>query len=63
MWRRVRGHVEFLWKCQDVDSTSMELDLWVFGTEEMFGPGVSLEEEGERGMRGDIKVGWTSLSR
>lgn len=32
-----------------MDSTSGEWNLWVFSTEEMFGLGVTLEKDGERG--------------
>lgn len=56
MWRRRLGHVEFRWRCQDVDSTFTELDLWVFSTEELFELGVSLEKDGERGMGDEKKM-------
>lgn len=54
--RRWLGHVEFPLRCQDANSTSVGLNLWVFGTEEMFGLGVSSERDGERGKGDDRKV-------
>lgn len=50
------GRVVFPWRCQDVDSTSVKLDLWVFSTEEVFGLGVSMERDGEIGMGDDKKM-------
>lgn len=46
MWRRRFGPIEFPGRCVEVDSTSVELDLWVF-TEEMSGLGMSLEKDRE----------------
>lgn len=46
-WRS-QLRLELLWRCQDVDSTCGEWNLWVFSTEEMFGLGVTLEKDGER---------------
>lgn len=43
-------------RCQNVDSTSVELDLWVCSPEELFGLGVSLEKDEEKGMRNDKKM-------
>lgn len=47
MWGRRLGPIEFPWRCQDVDSTSLELYLWVL-TEEMFGLGISSEKDREK---------------
>lgn len=47
----------FPWRCQDVDSASVKLDLWVFSTEEVFELGVSLVKDGEIGMGDDKKDG------
>ena len=56
MWTRRLGHVEFPLRCQDANSTSVGLNLWVFSTEETFGLGVSSERDGERRKGDDRKV-------
>ena len=45
MWGR--RPIEFPWRCQDVDSTSLEFYQWVL-TEEMFGLGISSEKDREK---------------